>query len=178
MNPKWDPPNPLQRMAAYAMSRRRLGVAWKSLYVMYANTVYQYGSINVCFPFFFIRKIHPKQYFFFFNLMQVESTQSMIRIVGLSATLPNYLDVNRFSISYFFLHFFVKHVIWFAYFHWPGCTIFKSKCWNGIVLFWFYLPSSSSRATIYWNKRAKFFQEECFDEHHMLQKGFSPPSNF
>ena len=28
--------------------------------------------------------------------MQVESTQSMIRIVGLSATLPNYLDVAAF----------------------------------------------------------------------------------
>ena len=27
---------------------------------------------------------------------QVESSQSMIRIVGLSATLPNYLDVARF----------------------------------------------------------------------------------
>lgn len=28
--------------------------------------------------------------------MQVESTQSMIRILGLSATLPNYLDVATF----------------------------------------------------------------------------------
>ena len=28
--------------------------------------------------------------------LQVESSQSMIRIVGLSATLPNYLDVARF----------------------------------------------------------------------------------
>ena len=28
--------------------------------------------------------------------VQVESTQSMIRIVGLSATLPNYRDVGRF----------------------------------------------------------------------------------
>ena len=27
---------------------------------------------------------------------QVESSQNMIRIVGLSATLPNYLDVARF----------------------------------------------------------------------------------
>ncbi|XP_029640230.1 activating signal cointegrator 1 complex subunit 3 isoform X1 [Octopus sinensis] len=30
------------------------------------------------------------------TLRQVEATQSMIRIVGLSATLPNYLDVGRF----------------------------------------------------------------------------------
>lgn len=30
------------------------------------------------------------------TLRQVESTQSMIRIIGLSATLPNYLDVARF----------------------------------------------------------------------------------
>ncbi len=30
---------------------------------------------------------------FFFFLLQVESTQTMIRIVGLSATLPNYLEV-------------------------------------------------------------------------------------
>nr|XP_032829466.1 activating signal cointegrator 1 complex subunit 3 [Petromyzon marinus] len=30
------------------------------------------------------------------TLRQVESTQSMIRIVGLSATLPNYMDVARF----------------------------------------------------------------------------------
>ncbi|KAL0275814.1 UNVERIFIED_CONTAM: hypothetical protein PYX00_003552 [Menopon gallinae] len=30
------------------------------------------------------------------TLRQVESSQSMIRIVGLSATLPNYLDVSRF----------------------------------------------------------------------------------
>ena len=30
------------------------------------------------------------------TLRQVESTQTMIRIVGLSATLPNYLDVARF----------------------------------------------------------------------------------
>jgi len=29
-------------------------------------------------------------------LTQVESTQAMIRIVGLSATLPNYRDVARF----------------------------------------------------------------------------------
>lgn len=28
-----------------------------------------------------------------FHILQVESTQSMIRIVGLSATLPNYLEV-------------------------------------------------------------------------------------
>ncbi len=28
--------------------------------------------------------------------VQVESTQNMIRIVGLSATLPNYLDIARF----------------------------------------------------------------------------------
>jgi len=28
--------------------------------------------------------------------MQVESSQKMIRIVGLSATLPNYVDVARF----------------------------------------------------------------------------------
>ena len=28
--------------------------------------------------------------------LQVESSQSMIRIVGLSATLPNYRDVARF----------------------------------------------------------------------------------
>ena len=32
----------------------------------------------------------------FFLLWQVESTQSMIRIVGLSATLPNYIDVADF----------------------------------------------------------------------------------
>lgn len=31
---------------------------------------------------------------FFYD--QVESSQSMIRIVGLSATLPNYIDVARF----------------------------------------------------------------------------------
>ena len=30
------------------------------------------------------------------TLRQVESTQSMVRIVGLSATLPNYLDVAEF----------------------------------------------------------------------------------
>ena len=30
------------------------------------------------------------------TLRQVESSQSMIRILGLSATLPNYLDVARF----------------------------------------------------------------------------------
>lgn len=30
------------------------------------------------------------------TLRQVESTQSLIRIVGLSATLPNYLDVAAF----------------------------------------------------------------------------------
>jgi len=30
------------------------------------------------------------------TLRQVETSQSMIRIVGLSATLPNYLDVARF----------------------------------------------------------------------------------
>lgn len=30
------------------------------------------------------------------TLRQVEATQSMIRIVGLSATLPNYIDVARF----------------------------------------------------------------------------------
>ena len=30
------------------------------------------------------------------TLRQVESSQTMIRIVGLSATLPNYLDVARF----------------------------------------------------------------------------------
>jgi antiviral helicase SLH1 len=30
------------------------------------------------------------------NLDQVESTQSLIRIVGLSATLPNYVDVATF----------------------------------------------------------------------------------
>ena len=39
------------------------------------------------------------RYYFNFNficLLQVESSQSMIRIVGLSATLPNYLDVARF----------------------------------------------------------------------------------
>jgi activating signal cointegrator complex subunit 3 len=30
------------------------------------------------------------------TLRQVESTQSMIRIVGLSATLPNYIDVADF----------------------------------------------------------------------------------
>lgn len=29
-------------------------------------------------------------------LVQVESSQTLIRIVGLSATLPNYLDVARF----------------------------------------------------------------------------------
>ncbi len=28
--------------------------------------------------------------------LQVEATQSLIRIVGLSATLPNYVDVARF----------------------------------------------------------------------------------
>ena len=31
-----------------------------------------------------------------FVILQVESSQNMIRIVGLSATLPNYLDVARF----------------------------------------------------------------------------------
>ena len=30
------------------------------------------------------------------DFLQVESSQSMIRIIGLSATLPNYLDVARF----------------------------------------------------------------------------------
>ena len=30
------------------------------------------------------------------SLLQVESRQNMIRIVGLSATLPNYLDVAKF----------------------------------------------------------------------------------
>ena len=30
------------------------------------------------------------------TIRQVESTQSMIRIVGLSATLPNYIDVADF----------------------------------------------------------------------------------
>ena len=30
------------------------------------------------------------------TLRQVESSQNMIRIIGLSATLPNYLDVARF----------------------------------------------------------------------------------
>jgi len=30
------------------------------------------------------------------TIRQVESTQSMIRIVGLSATLPNYIDVGDF----------------------------------------------------------------------------------
>ncbi len=30
------------------------------------------------------------------TLRMVESTQSMIRIVGLSATLPNYIDVSNF----------------------------------------------------------------------------------
>mgnify|MGYP003685559975 CR=1 FL=1 len=29
-------------------------------------------------------------------MFQVESSQSMIRILGLSATLPNYIDVARF----------------------------------------------------------------------------------
>lgn len=29
----------------------------------------------------------------FFFLLQVESSQTMIRVVGLSATLPNYLEV-------------------------------------------------------------------------------------
>ena len=33
---------------------------------------------------------------YFYLVFQVESTQSMIRIVGLSATLPNYIDVARF----------------------------------------------------------------------------------
>lgn len=30
------------------------------------------------------------------TLRQVESSQSLIRIVGLSATLPNYIDVSDF----------------------------------------------------------------------------------
>jgi replicative superfamily II helicase len=30
------------------------------------------------------------------NVLQVESSQSVIRIVGLSATLPNYRDVGEF----------------------------------------------------------------------------------
>ena len=30
------------------------------------------------------------------TLFQVETSQTMIRILGLSATLPNYLDVARF----------------------------------------------------------------------------------
>ena len=34
--------------------------------------------------------------FFTDVLVQVESSQSMIRIVGLSATLPNYRDVAEF----------------------------------------------------------------------------------
>lgn len=29
-------------------------------------------------------------------ILQVESSQTLIRIVGLSATLPNYLDIGRF----------------------------------------------------------------------------------
>ena len=36
--------------------------------------------------------LHFKTLFF----LKVESSQSMIRIVGLSATLPNYIDVARF----------------------------------------------------------------------------------
>ena len=36
------------------------------------------------------------------TLRQVESSQTMIRIVGLSATLPNYLDVARFLRVNFF----------------------------------------------------------------------------
>lgn len=35
------------------------------------------------------------------TLRQVESSQSMIRIVGLSATLPNYLDVARYHQSHY-----------------------------------------------------------------------------
>ncbi|XP_036826455.1 activating signal cointegrator 1 complex subunit 3-like [Oncorhynchus mykiss] len=46
------------------------------------------------------------------GLFQVESTQSMIRILGLSATLPNFLDVDSFlhvnlyiGLFYFDSHF-------------------------------------------------------------------------
>ena len=35
-------------------------------------------------------------YYFILRCVQVESSQKMIRIVGLSATLPNYVDVARF----------------------------------------------------------------------------------
>jgi replicative superfamily II helicase len=39
------------------------------------------------------------------TLRQVESTQSMIRIVGLSATLPNYKDVAQLYVQSFFACF-------------------------------------------------------------------------
>lgn len=37
------------------------------------------------------------------TLRQVESSQNMIRIVGLSATLPNYTDVARYILFYLIL---------------------------------------------------------------------------
>jgi hypothetical protein len=41
------------------------------------------------------------------EIQKVESSQSMIRIVGLSATLPNYRDVAEF-LWYIFPQLFVK----------------------------------------------------------------------
>lgn len=37
------------------------------------------------------------------TLRQVESTQNMIRIVGLSATLPNYVDVARLVCTFLYV---------------------------------------------------------------------------
>ena len=50
------------------------------------------------------------------TLHQVESTQSMIRIVGLSATLPNYLEVAQFlrvnaETGLFFFFYSSNHLV-------------------------------------------------------------------
>jgi Superfamily II helicase len=58
-----------------------------------------------------LRQVHLISYivgFVIYRIHQVESSQSVIRIVGLSATLPNYVDVAEFLRSVSFSNFILS----------------------------------------------------------------------
>lgn len=83
------------------------------------------------------------------TLRQVESTQSLIRIVGLSATLPNYLDVAAFL-----RYVFANSVFYGSSSSYSLAAVtFQSQSVSRLVLLRQWLQTCTSRAAYDWYQR-------------------------
>lgn len=113
----------------------------------------------------------------------MESTQSMIRIVGLSATLPNYLEVACFSLLKLLLGTLflmeMKYILlslvnlkWQPSYLWKhlGCTISEGESRGRLIFLWLKLPPSTSWAEVHWSFWAELFSSQWIAAWNMLQQ--------